>query len=50
MIANDWSGNIRGLKNIIERVIILSDKNITLEHLRFHNSSNSKEFRRNFMM
>lgn len=27
----DWPGNIRELKNVVERLVIMSDKNITLE-------------------
>ncbi len=28
---HDWSGNIRELRNVVERLIILSGKNITAE-------------------
>lgn len=27
----EWPGNIRELRNVVERLIILSDKTITLE-------------------
>lgn len=29
--TKEWTGNIRELKNVVERLVILSDKNITLE-------------------
>ena len=32
VLANyNWSGNIRELRNVVERLIILSGKSITLE-------------------
>ena len=30
----EWSGNIRELRNVIERLIILCDNNITLEDVK----------------
>jgi len=43
LIAYDWPGNIRELKNVVERAIILAGANpyITPEHLTF--STNSKK-------
>lgn len=39
-----WNGNIRELKNIVERSVILSDNELTAEHLpiELQNSSNTK--------
>ena len=41
LVAYDWPGNIRGLKNIIERAIILSGKYIAPEHLGFYKAIDS---------
>ncbi|OAD20163.1 two component, sigma54 specific, transcriptional regulator, Fis family [Candidatus Thiomargarita nelsonii] len=45
LIAYDWPGNIRGLKNMIERAIILSGrrKAIRPEDLSFRSQSNSPQ-------
>ncbi|MEI2749748.1 MAG: sigma-54 dependent transcriptional regulator [Ferruginibacter sp.] len=32
--AHDWTGNIRELRNVVERLIILSGKNITVDDVR----------------
>ncbi len=48
LVAYDWPGNIRGLKNIIERAIILSGKTIAPEHLGFHQASNSMGIQLNY--
>jgi two-component system nitrogen regulation response regulator NtrX len=31
---HDWTGNIRELRNVVERLIILSGKNITVDDVR----------------
>lgn len=31
-----WSGNIRELRNVIERLIVLSDSEITIEDIRLY--------------
>lgn len=31
---NNWTGNIRELRNVVERLVILSGKNITIEDVR----------------
>ena len=31
-----WSGNIRELKNVVERLVIMSDKKITLEDAKMY--------------
>lgn len=36
LIAFKWTGNIRELRNVVERLIILSVKNITLSDVRAH--------------
>jgi len=50
LIAYNWPGNIRGLKNIIERAIILSGnrKSIRLEDLGFSKASSNDEVRLNY--
>jgi len=30
----DWTGNIRELRNVVERLVILSGKTITVEDVR----------------
>ena len=34
LIEKDWSGNIRQLRNVIERLIILSEKQITIDDVK----------------
>ena len=33
LIKHNWTGNIRELRNVVERLIILSDKTITKEDI-----------------
>jgi len=37
----NWTGNIRELRNIVERLVILSGKGITREDIRNHVQLNS---------
>ena len=50
LVAYNWPGNIRGLKNMIERAIILSGnrKSIRLEDLSFGKASSNDEVRFNY--
>jgi DNA-binding NtrC family response regulator len=34
MKKNDWSGNVRELRNVIERLIILGDKEISEKNVK----------------
>ena len=45
LIAYDWPGNIRELKNVVERAMILSGDRRTIgpEHLAFHGEANAAE-------
>jgi DNA-binding NtrC family response regulator len=45
LIAYDWPGNIRELKNVVERAMILSGERriIGPEHLAFHGETNAAE-------
>ncbi len=36
LTKHDWPGNIRELKNVVERLIIMSDKNITLSDVEMY--------------
>ena len=42
LLEYKWTGNIRELRNVVERLIILSDKNITEEDVKKHVLINSK--------
>ena len=49
--ARNWSGNIRELRNVIERLIIMCDREITGEDVDEHAPSTSpKSYRRNSAM
>jgi DNA-binding NtrC family response regulator len=34
--ANNWTGNIRELRNVVERLVILSGKSITREDVKHY--------------
>jgi DNA-binding NtrC family response regulator len=48
MTAHPWLGNIRELQNCIERAVILSDREITPQHLGLHSIGTMNDFSENF--
>lgn len=45
MKEHNWTGNIRELRNVVERLIILSDKNITKTHVDNYVKPSNKEIK-----
>ena len=43
LVQRNWTGNIRELRNITERLIIMSDKTITAEDVKYYCSTSTAE-------
>jgi DNA-binding NtrC family response regulator len=48
LVAHAWLGNIRELQNCIERAVILSDREITPQHLGLHSIGTVNDFSDHF--